>query len=104
MPTVRNDAFVVCRAIGHAWYEVPDDAQWSTRRVWRHRMVLQCERCDMRRFDGVDAFGNVGHRHYEPPNGYSYPKDNVPTRADFRLMMVKPKRKRRRRDKEVHTA
>ena len=89
--------FVKCRTLGHAWFDVPDDARWNSRRVWRYRLVLRCERCGMQRYDCIDAFGNVGQRHYDAPEGYSYARDETPTRSEFRLMMLKPPPRRKAR-------
>jgi hypothetical protein len=50
----------------------------------------------MVRTDGIDAFGHVGQRHYDPPDGYRYARDETPSRAEFRLMMLRPERRRRR--------
>jgi hypothetical protein len=84
-----QDHFIRCRAIGHAWYEVPDDRQWSSSRVWRHCIVLRCERCGMTRYDGLDSRGEVGQRMYVRPEGYSYPLHETPTRAELRMVMVR---------------
>lgn len=86
-----------CRLLGHAWYETPDDAGWSSRRVWQHRMVLRCDRCGTVRYDGIDARGDIGSRHYVYPDSYRYPKDETPTRAELRLAMLAPPAERRRR-------
>lgn len=89
-----QDDFIRCRAIGHAWFETPDDRAWSDMRVWRHCLVLRCERCGMERYDGIDARGEVGQRAYKRPEGYSYPKHETPTRAEFRMVMVRDKETR----------
>lgn len=91
-----RDAFTQCRVLGHAWWPVPDDAAWSTRRVWRHRLVLACERCGARRLDGIDAQGAVGGRQYDYPEGYSYTRDDTPSRHELRLAMLRPPSERKR--------
>jgi len=91
-----SDVSAVCRTLGHAWYQAPDDAAWSSRRVWNFRLVLQCERCGTRRLDGIDAYGRVGSRQYDYAAGYSYPADAQPSRAELRLAMLRPPEDRAR--------
>lgn len=93
-----------CRVLGHGWQVVPDDAAWSDRRVWNHRMVLRCFRCETVRYDGLDALGAVGHRHYVYPDSYRYPKDEVPSRGELRLRMLAPPGERRTRRRHLDVA
>jgi hypothetical protein len=93
----RADAFAGCRVLGHAWFETPDDAGWSSRRVWNHRMVLRCDRCGTARYDGIDARGDVGSRQYAYPDGYQYARGEAPSRSELRLAMLAPAAERRQR-------
>ncbi len=86
-----------CRVLGHAWYQIPDDARWSSRRVWQHRAVFKCDRCPTVRYDCLDWRGEVGQRHYLYPEDYQYDSaEERPSRADLRLAMIGAKRPRRR--------
>lgn len=79
-----------CRTVGHSWDEVPDPGgDYGQYRVWQYRMVLHCEHCGTYRFDGIDAYGDVGQRWYEYPEDYRWETDAMPTRSEFRLMMLK---------------
>jgi len=94
----RSDPFVTCRVYGHAWFEVPDDAGWDPRKMFNHRIVLRCERCGGSRYDGIDSRGEVGARYYVMPEGYSYARDETPTRSALRLAMLRrPLEERQRR-------
>jgi hypothetical protein len=53
-------------------------------------------RCGTDRFDGIDAYGGVGSRAYSYPEGYSYAKDETPSRAELRIIMLGPVGERRR--------
>lgn len=94
--TATHDDFVVCRSIGHAWDEVPDDRQRTDpfHMVWTYRICLRCVRCTTKRYDGINAQGDVGQREYRYPDGYKYAVNETPSRSEFRIMMVKSRRRR----------
>lgn len=96
-PADRARDFAHCRAFGHAWELTGLPAGMRPGPVWRHVAGLTCTRCQMVRADGLDAWGDVGSRRYRPPEGYSYPRGEAPSRGDFRLWAVTGERRRRRR-------
>ena len=87
-----NERFAACGAYGHAWFE--SDSTW--RPTFGFPITLRCERCGAERRDTVGSRGQLEARHYDYPSGYSYNGAQRPTRADFRLVVVKASRRRRR--------
>jgi hypothetical protein len=80
---------IKCRTYGHGWEEA--DIPWETplgNRVWRYRLSLRCVRCDTVRHDLIDALGDVVQRDYRYHDEYKYAYDELPTRAEFRVMLL----------------
>lgn len=81
-------AFIECKTIGHAWeqHNPHDDGDL---RGWDSRLTLRCDRCSSTRIDYIDYLGELGDRSYRKPDGYADAKDEKPSRAALRLMMVR---------------
>lgn len=75
--------YATCRALGHAWDLIEDDNRFSDANV-----VLGCRRCPSRRYDTVKSDGSVSKRRYYYPPGYKYPRNQSPTRDQFRLILL----------------
>jgi hypothetical protein len=87
----RED-MIKCRTYGHGWEEV--DIPWEVPlvdRVWRFRLSLQCTRCQTVRHDLIDVHGDVIRRDYRYLDEYRYAYDDLPTRSEFRVMLLKPR-------------
>lgn len=88
----RAYQYSTCRAIGHAWFEVPTD--------WVPQLgvgfTLRCERCGAERRDTVHRdWGELVSRSYVYPEGYSYEGDEAkPKRMDFLLDLLDRREKR----------
>lgn len=90
----RND---VCDAWGHLMVEVPDDRMYSELKVWKDQVVLECQRCPVKRYIGQDANGDIGmSRYVYPKNWKRYKRSDKPTRSEFRRRYA---RMRNRRDR-----
>jgi hypothetical protein len=80
--TTRSElptAYVYCRALLHAWDEIPYDGNAPTH--WRSNLrsvsivQLRCTRCGTQRYDiWSNITGEVIERKYATPEGYSLPK------------------------------
>lgn len=94
--TVDRRDMVRCRTYGHAWEEVdvPFTVPIGSQRVWQYRLSLRCIRCTTVRHDVIDAYGDVAGRWYDYPEGYGWAIDDLPTRSEFRLMLLKPRENR----------
>lgn len=79
--------YVTCRILGHAWNIQPPKFHHD-RTDWPYGLVLNCLRCGMERFDGIDARGSLGKRSYDPPDGYGCRRDELPEREQLRLYLV----------------
>lgn len=88
MPRKRTVAFIECKTLGHAWEEFNPHDDGDTR-GWDSRLTLRCTRCTSTRIDYIDYVGELGDRKYWKPDGYADAKDEKPSRAALRLMMVK---------------
>jgi hypothetical protein len=100
VPEGAADQYATCRALGHAWDVLGVERKRpGGGRVWTRKLELRCTRCTMTRLDALDAWGDVvqNGRQYRQPPGYRYPRGQVPTRAEFRLMMLGARRPRGRR-------
>lgn len=84
-----KDPFISCRTFGHAWETFTPTFYRPGNRTWKYRISLLCIRCGTERHDGIDGYGDVASRYYLYPEGYSYLEDEMPTRSEFRLMMLK---------------
>lgn len=81
----RSVGFAECKALGHAWDEYdPRDAGGRAR--WR--LTLRCARCGTTRHDDLDHYGELEGRQYAYPDGYRDARDDKPSRAALRLMLV----------------
>lgn len=81
--------YLKCRSFGHAWDEfVPV----GKRPGIGFRFSLVCVSCGMERHDGIDVNGNLATREYVQPKGYKL--DQGYTRAEFRLVYERKRRKK----------
>jgi hypothetical protein len=97
--------FVQCRALLHAWDDIPYDGgapkRWRVAR--RHVNVLQfrCLRCGTIRYDvWSKVTGELVERVYRTPEGYALPKGRgrkVLVRKEYMARLHAPKQERRRR-------
>ena len=87
MSTAATYAYRRCRLIQHRW-DIVDTNDWQLDpAVLRHAlpMQLRCTECDMVRRDLIEkGTGDVVGRRYIKPVGYSLPRYETPTRAEFR--------------------
>lgn len=83
--------YLACRTLGHAWEPIPAEKAGA---LGGDPMWLRCMRCLTERHDSVSwATGELMARKYEYPDGYRHAFDTsfadaVPTRNDFRRMML----------------
>jgi hypothetical protein len=87
--------YVVCNAIGHAWFYT--DADWqSTIGV---PVTLRCERCGSLRREAINRLGKAQGRRYIHPYGYKYPRGSKPSKDEFRVLalvsLINEQRKKR---------
>lgn len=78
---MRED-YVMCRLALHAWEEVGDDSITRPEEPGWWWLVLQCVRCDTKRYDLITSSYEVWTRRYKYPNGYQI--DEKVTRSDMR--------------------
>lgn len=65
------DAFVICRAIGHAWEDNPHaEVNSDLFRASDGALALRCVRCTTERFDYVAHDMTVWQRYYRYPDRY----------------------------------
>ena len=84
----RDKAMIECRTFGHAWDRYYPIGMQRPQFGWRES--LRCLRgCGTTRHDIIDTQGNVAARAYEYDADYKYPKDEMPTRSEFRLQLHK---------------
>jgi hypothetical protein len=77
--------YIRCRALGHSWFDVPSD--WTPQ--FGVPLTVRCERCGMERRDSLNTYGELMNRHYFRPDHYNIdPGMDLPTRSDFRLMLL----------------
>ncbi len=81
----EQSQYVRCHTIGHAWFDY-DNSEW--RPQFGDPLVLRCERCGTERRDVIGAIGQIVHRHYDYPDGYKYGRGELPTRGEFRRMLI----------------
>lgn len=95
LPYVDRNSFVRCRTLGHSWFDY--DSTWKSE--LGIPLTVRCERCGMERRDTVAHFsGELITRHYTPPPGYGYTKDDpTPTRSEFRILLLSLRNKERRK-------
>jgi hypothetical protein len=74
-----NTEYVQCRALLHAWDDIPYDGgaprRWQV--ITKNRTILQfrCTRCGTLRYDvWSDTTGALIERAYRTPEGYALPK------------------------------
>lgn len=92
-----EDDFIMCRTLRHAWDLLDEAISTEPSRVWKHYMWLRCTRCTTKRWDGIDVDGRVGSRKYEWPPGYRQTGTHEKlTQAEWRLVLMKRGRERRR--------
>lgn len=91
---VNRQQFIRCRTLGHSWIDY--DSNWKP--MFGMPLTLRCERCGMERRDTIDMGGNLNGRHYTRPEGYLFTRaEEVPTRSQFRLMLLNLRNKETRR-------
>lgn len=97
-----------CDVLRHAWHDV--DSPWFVKRDWPRCdcLSMRCERCDRERRDVISLnTGDVVSRRYIAPPGYvKYARDERPTMAEFRLLLLTERAKQARKEmrKEVLAA
>ena len=72
------DEFIECRTLIHAWEEIPYDGQgprhWNITRS-TVPILFRCLRCGTLRYEFWSSItGDLLHRVYRTPEGYSLPK------------------------------
>lgn len=74
-----DTVYIECRALLHAWDELPYDGAAPAR--WRHAtrstavLLFRCERCGTKRYDVWSRVtGDLVERTYHTPEGYALPK------------------------------
>lgn len=89
-----SDAYLLCRTLGHAWYEQSaSDLESAGRGFWW--LVVSCERCSARRVDLVGLkSGSVEKRRYEYPDGYEI--NETTTRSQLRVEWERRRNEHRR--------
>lgn len=97
-----NSEYVECRALLHAWEEIPYDGlapqRWRTTSQRSTTILLfRCTRCPMKRYDvWSNVTGDLIERAYRQPEGYGLPKGKgkkVLVRKEYLNRFVRPKRK-----------
>lgn len=88
MPRRQKTGFETCRLLYHAWDPVSAPPGWAGG-MSRHVLHLRCLRCGTYRHDGFDVLGRLMTRQYVHPDGYRMARDDVPTRDELRLTMVR---------------
>ena len=65
------DTFLLCRAFGHAWDQIPN-AEFSLDlfRTSVGAIALRCQRCHAERYDYIGKDMEVASRSYSYPRGY----------------------------------
>lgn len=96
-----NGEYVQCRALLHAWDEIPYDGNAPER--WRSAtrsttvLLFRCLCCSTLRYDvWSNVTGDLVERAYRTPQGYSLPKGKgkkVFVRKEYLTRFVRPKRK-----------
>jgi hypothetical protein len=84
-----QDAYVLCRALGHAWDDNPT-AQVDSQlyRASRGVLTLRCTRCTTERFDYINQMFEVATRYYRYPDHYkSIPGEG--TRPNLRAELLR---------------
>ena len=76
--------YIRCNAIGHAWHDY--DSNWKAE--FGTPLTLRCERCGMERRDSINNYGDLLTRHYYRPPNWKYPKNQRPTKAEFRVLLL----------------
>jgi hypothetical protein len=92
----NREPFIRCRTLGHSWMDY--DSNWKP--SLGTPITLRCERCGMERRDTVAQHsGDLITRHYTRPQGYLFTKaEEVPTRSQFRLMLLSLRNREKRRN------
>lgn len=81
--------YVHCRSWRHSWSLFnPTQAELQRRRVFGRLISLRCDRCTTKRFDQIDALGQLGSRAYVYPDDYKCTIDERPTTEQLRLAIV----------------
>lgn len=89
MAAGRRPQYTECKTYGHAWDEFnPLVDFWGGLRGWAGRICLRCTRCHTLRVDWTDYLGELADRKYYWPLDYKNKKDEKPTRAQLRLIIV----------------
>lgn len=67
-----EDAYVICRTLGHAWDDNPNgEVQSDLFRASRGAITLRCTRCTTERFDYIAQDMTVFQRYYRYPSHYN---------------------------------
>ena len=83
-----NDAYVMCRTLGHAW---DDFIPMRKPAKFGDRLSLRCIRCETERHDVVSwVDGSLLQREYQHPEGYAMAAKH--TRAEFRATLMARRR------------
>lgn len=85
-PDSLNDDYLLCRTLGHMWrpYSGKEVVEWG----YGTPVGFKCSRCGMVRHEVWDALGQVDHRGYDQPPGYSHPKT---ARSEYRQAILNRK-------------
>jgi hypothetical protein len=96
-----EDAFVVCRTLGHAWDDNPNgEVQSELFRASRGALILRCARCGAERFDYIANDMTVFQRYYRYPARYkSIPgqgsRPNLRSELLRRSLLIRAAKRRR---------
>lgn len=78
-----------CRTLGHSWDPGVPPPPWAGEYGFGEPLYLRCAVCGAYRIDVVSvADGQLLYRYYRHPEGYSLPRDETPSRAEFRRRFV----------------
>jgi hypothetical protein len=97
-----NDEYIQCRALLHAWDEIPYDGQaphrWRTATRSTTILEFRCERCSTLRYDvWSNVTGDLVERAYRIPAEYGLPKGHgkkVLVRKEYLNRFIRPKAKK----------
>jgi len=94
-----NPDFIRCRVMRHSW---DDYSPTGLRKPsWGTRVSFRCLRCGTERHDIYNSLGEVGYRRYVYPAGYQYARDERPSAAEFRIMLMRQQRRERVKAREA---
>jgi hypothetical protein len=98
-----DKTYIECRALLHAWDEIPNDGEgpprWRTVSRGASILLFRCVRCGTKRYDvWSNVTGDLLERAYRTPEGYSLPKGKgrkVLVRKEYLARHNRPKRLRK---------